>query len=76
MTFQTGDQVLLKVSHMKGFMRCGKKDKLSPRCIVLFEILDGVGLVSYRRFGVDSAHDDMTVTSPKEKHWETLQRIL
>ncbi|KAK4713718.1 hypothetical protein R3W88_019625 [Solanum pinnatisectum] len=48
MTFHTGEKVLLKVSTMKGVMRFGKKGKLSPRYISLFEILDCVGPVAYR----------------------------
>ncbi|WMV59126.1 hypothetical protein MTR67_052511 [Solanum verrucosum] len=48
MIFQTSENVLLKVSPMKGVMRFGKKAKLSPSYIGLFEILDYVGLVAYR----------------------------
>ncbi|XP_049353901.1 uncharacterized protein LOC125818451 [Solanum verrucosum] len=48
MQFQTGEQVLLKVSPMKGVMRFGMKGKLSPRYIGPFEILDYVGTVAYR----------------------------
>jgi len=48
MEFQTGENVLLKVSPMKGVMRFGKTCKLSPRYIGLFEILECVGPVAYR----------------------------
>ncbi|XP_015159591.1 uncharacterized protein [Solanum tuberosum] len=48
MTFQTGEQVLIRVSPMKGVMRFGKKGNLSPRYIGPFEILDCVGPVAYR----------------------------
>ncbi|WMV50510.1 hypothetical protein MTR67_043895 [Solanum verrucosum] len=48
MTFQTGEQVLLKVSPIKWVMRFGKKGKLSPRYIGPFEILDCEGPVAYR----------------------------
>ncbi|CAM8900020.1 unnamed protein product [Rhodiola kirilowii] len=46
--FKVGDHVFLRVSPMKGAMRFGKKGKLSPRYIGLFEILDRVGNVAYR----------------------------
>ena len=48
MTFQSGENVLLKVSPMKGVMRFGKKGKLSLRYIGPFEILKCVGPVAYR----------------------------
>nr|GEZ85466.1 putative reverse transcriptase domain-containing protein [Tanacetum cinerariifolium] len=46
--FQPGDRVFLKVSPARGVRRFGIKDKLSPRFIEPFEILDRVGEVSYR----------------------------
>ncbi|XP_070032568.1 uncharacterized protein [Nicotiana tomentosiformis] len=42
-----GEKVLLRVSPMKGMMRFGKKDKLSPWHIGLFEVLERVGDVAY-----------------------------
>ncbi|WMV46162.1 hypothetical protein MTR67_039547 [Solanum verrucosum] len=48
MAFHTGENVLFKVSPMKGVMRFGKIDKLSPRYTGPFEILECVGPVSYR----------------------------
>ncbi|WMV07911.1 hypothetical protein MTR67_001296, partial [Solanum verrucosum] len=48
MTFQTGENDILKVSPMKGAMRFGKKGKLSPRYIGPFEVLECVGLVAYK----------------------------
>jgi hypothetical protein len=41
--FEVGDQVLLKISSMKGVMRFGKKGKLSPRFVEPFEITQRVG---------------------------------
>ncbi|GAB2289718.1 hypothetical protein Dimus_038060 [Dionaea muscipula] len=43
-----GDEVFLKVSSWRGTIRFGQRDKLSPRFIGPFEILDRVGVVSYR----------------------------
>ena len=48
LAFMVGERVLLRVSPMKGVMRFGKKGKLIPRFIGLFEILDRVGDVAYR----------------------------
>ena len=45
--FEVGDQVFLTVSPMRGVMRFGKKGKLSPRYIGLFEIIERIGEVAY-----------------------------
>ncbi|XP_069145563.1 uncharacterized protein [Solanum lycopersicum] len=45
--FMKGEQVLLKVSPMKGVMRFGKRGKLSPRYIGPFQVLKCVGEVAY-----------------------------
>ncbi|XP_069146982.1 uncharacterized protein [Solanum lycopersicum] len=45
--FDVGDQVYLKISPMKGVMRFGRKGKLSPRYVGLYEILKRVGEVEY-----------------------------
>ncbi|GKG51455.1 hypothetical protein Tco_0541839, partial [Tanacetum coccineum] len=46
--YEVGENVLLKVSPWKGVMRFGKKDKLAPRYVGPFEILERIGLVAYR----------------------------
>ena len=45
--FEVGDMVFLKVSPKKGVIRFGKKGKLSPRFVGLFEILKRIGKVTY-----------------------------
>ena len=45
--FEIGDMVFIRVAPMKGVMRFGKKGKLSPRYVGLFEILERVGSVAY-----------------------------
>ena len=46
--FEVGDSVFLKVSPMKGVRRTGSKNKLAPRYVGPFEILDKIGPVAYR----------------------------
>ncbi|XP_060178387.1 uncharacterized protein LOC132608377 [Lycium barbarum] len=46
--FSVGDHVFLRVSPMKGVLRCGKKGKLIPRYIGPYEILEKIGAVAYR----------------------------
>ncbi|GJX75634.1 putative reverse transcriptase domain-containing protein [Tanacetum coccineum] len=46
--FSVGDKVLLKVSPWKGVVRFSKRNKLSPRYVGLFEIVERVGPVAYR----------------------------
>ncbi|XP_004239548.2 uncharacterized protein [Solanum lycopersicum] len=45
--FHVGDMVYLKISPIKGVMRFGKKGKLSPRYVGLFEVLQRVIKVAY-----------------------------
>ena len=48
MEFQTRDKVFLKVSPWKGRMRFGNKEKLSPRYIGSYEIVERIGPLAYR----------------------------
>ncbi|GJR05836.1 hypothetical protein Tco_0528820 [Tanacetum coccineum] len=45
--FEVGDRVLLRMSPWKGVMHFGKKRKLAPRYLGLFEILERIGLEEY-----------------------------
>ncbi|GJS00601.1 putative reverse transcriptase domain-containing protein [Tanacetum coccineum] len=63
------DKVLLKVSPWKGVMRFGKKDKLAPRYVGPFEILERIGLVAYRLRlpeELSSVHDTFHVSNLKK----------
>ncbi|GJY92855.1 hypothetical protein Tco_0508637 [Tanacetum coccineum] len=46
--FEVGDRVMLKVSPWKGVIQFGKKDKLAPRYVGPFEILERIGPGAYR----------------------------
>ncbi|GMP87827.1 hypothetical protein CsSME_00040045 [Camellia sinensis var. sinensis] len=48
LAFEAGDHVFLKISPRRGLMRFGKSEKLSPRFVGLFEILERIGEVAYR----------------------------
>ena len=47
-TFQVGDHVYLRVSPMKGVQRFGVKEKLAPRYVGPFPIIERCGTVAYR----------------------------
>ena len=46
--FEVGDHVFLKVIPKRGVVKFGKRDKLSPRFVGPFEILERMGTVAYR----------------------------
>ncbi|GJV85939.1 putative reverse transcriptase domain-containing protein [Tanacetum coccineum] len=48
MEFQVGDKVMLKVSPWKGVIRFGKREKLNPRYVGPFKVLEKVREVSYK----------------------------
>ena len=43
-----GDKVIRKISPWKGVLRFGKRGKLSPRYISLYEVIERVGPIAYR----------------------------
>ena len=66
-----GEQVLLKVSPMKGVMRFGKRGKLSPRYNGQFEVLKRVGEVAYELAlppGLSGVHPVFHVSMLKKYH--------
>ncbi|GJZ53337.1 putative reverse transcriptase domain-containing protein [Tanacetum coccineum] len=67
--FEVEDRVMLKVSPCKGVFRFGKKDKLVPRYVGPFEILERIGPVAYRlRFSeeLSGVHDTFHVSNLKK----------
>ncbi|XP_042410560.1 uncharacterized protein LOC122000054 [Zingiber officinale] len=46
--FKIGDKVYIKISPMKGVVRFNKVEKLNPRYVGPFEILEKVGSLAYR----------------------------
>ena len=66
-----GEQVLLKVSPMKGVMWFGKRGKLSPRYIGPFEVLKSAGDVAYELAfppGLSGVHPVFHVSMLKKYH--------
>nr|GFB09686.1 putative reverse transcriptase domain-containing protein [Tanacetum cinerariifolium] len=67
--FSVGDYVLLKVSHRKCVVRFGKKEKLAPRFVGPFEIIEKVGPMNYRLDlpqDLDGVHDTFHVSNLKK----------
>ncbi|GJY23629.1 hypothetical protein Tco_0397287 [Tanacetum coccineum] len=67
--FSIGDYVLLKVSPWKGVVRFGEKEKLAPRFVGPFKIIEKVGPVAYRLDlpkKLNGVHDTFHVSSLKK----------
>ncbi|GKE34902.1 hypothetical protein Tco_1454224 [Tanacetum coccineum] len=48
MEFHVGDKFMLKVSPWKGVVRFGKREKLNPRYVGPFKVLEKVGSIAYK----------------------------
>nr|GEU94194.1 putative reverse transcriptase domain-containing protein [Tanacetum cinerariifolium] len=67
--FNVGDYVLLKVSPWKGVVHFGKKEKLTPRFVGPFEVIEKVGPVAYRLDFLEElngVHDTFHVSNLKK----------
>ncbi|GJT07509.1 putative reverse transcriptase domain-containing protein [Tanacetum coccineum] len=67
--FSIGDHVSLKVSPWKGVVRFGKKGKLAPRFVRLFEITERIDPVAYRLRlpeELNGVHDTFHVSNLKK----------
>jgi len=66
-----GEQVLMKVSPIKGVMRFGKQRKLSPRFLGPFEVLKSVGEVANELVlspGLSRVHSVFHISMLKKYH--------
>ncbi|GKE71890.1 putative reverse transcriptase domain-containing protein [Tanacetum coccineum] len=76
--FEVGDQVLLKVLPWKGVVHFGKKEKLAPRYVGPFEILERIGPVAYRLRlpqELSGVHDTFHVTLGEVKIDKTFRFV-
>ncbi|GJZ71639.1 putative reverse transcriptase domain-containing protein, partial [Tanacetum coccineum] len=76
--FSVGDYVLLKVSPWKGVVRFGKKEKLAPRFVGPFEIIEKVGPVAYRLElpeELNGVHDTFHVSNLKKCLADTTLKV-
>nr|GEX06965.1 reverse transcriptase domain-containing protein [Tanacetum cinerariifolium]GEX17307.1 reverse transcriptase domain-containing protein [Tanacetum cinerariifolium] len=67
--FSVSDYVLLKVSPWKGVVRFGKKEKLAPRFVGPFEVIEKVGPVAYMLDlpeELDGVHDTLHMSKFKK----------
>ncbi|XP_021975455.1 uncharacterized protein LOC110870578 [Helianthus annuus] len=69
LSFEVRDKVLLKVSLWKGVARIGKRGKLNPRYVGLYEILEKIGTDAYKLKlpeELSSVHDMFHVSNLKK----------
>ncbi|GKE42085.1 putative reverse transcriptase domain-containing protein [Tanacetum coccineum] len=76
--FSVGDYVLLKVSPWKGVVRFGKKEKLAPRFVGPFEIVEKVDPVAYQLDlpeELNGVHDTFHVSNLKKSCGNLGERV-
>ncbi|GJV66534.1 putative reverse transcriptase domain-containing protein [Tanacetum coccineum] len=78
--FNVGDYVLLKVSPWKGVVRFGKKMKLAPRFVRLFEIIEKVCPMAYQLDlpeELNGVHDTFHMSNLKKYHnlWDVIVNV-
>jgi hypothetical protein len=69
--FQVGEQVLMKISPSRGVFKFPRGEKLSPRYLGPFPILERIGLVAYKLDlpnGLTRIHDVFHVSQLKKYH--------
>ncbi|GKE07754.1 putative reverse transcriptase domain-containing protein [Tanacetum coccineum] len=75
--FSVCDYVLLNVSPWKGVVHFGKKEKLAPRFVETFEIIEKVGPVAYMLDfpeELDGVHDTLHPVEILEQEFKKLKR--
>nr|GEU71686.1 putative reverse transcriptase domain-containing protein [Tanacetum cinerariifolium] len=71
MEFQVGDKVMLKASPWKGVVRFGKREKLNPRYVGPFKVLQRIGDVAYKLNLLEElsrVHNTLHVSNLKKCH--------
>nr|GFC41436.1 putative reverse transcriptase domain-containing protein [Tanacetum cinerariifolium] len=71
MEFQVEDKVLLKVSPWKGVVRFGKQEKLNPRYVGPFKVLEEIRKVAYKLElpeELSRVHNTLHVSNLKKCH--------
>nr|GEX28687.1 hypothetical protein [Tanacetum cinerariifolium] len=78
MEFQVGDRVMLKVSPWKGVVRFRKQEKLNPRYVGPFKVLEKVETVAYNLEllkELSRVHNTLHVFNLKKCHADESQDV-